>query len=162
MCNKYKIRKIQNWINNNGSMWEGEHSFHARFGNDTNKVWLLWRTCIFEPSKERPIIFHSISYSLFVKFQGLVFETLSVYDYQDLIDRGWRRSGRYRNNIAFGLKIFKLQHQYNLSFIAFRYVYKPCMDQTCCPLYTIRTNVKKFQPSKSQRKALHSNNSTTL
>ena len=91
---------------------------------------------------------------MFVKFQGLVFETLSVYEYQDLIDRGWRRSGRYRNNIAFGLKIFKLQHQYNLSFIAFRYVYKPCMDQTCCPLYTIRTNVKKFQPSKSQRKAL--------
>ena len=27
-------------------------------------------------------------------FQGLVFDVLSVNDYQEMIDRGWRRSGR--------------------------------------------------------------------
>lgn len=37
---------------------------------------------------------------------------LTVQDYQNLIDRGWRRSGRY--------------------------CYKPTMDQSCCPMYTIR------------------------
>lgn len=39
-------------------------------------------------------------------------ESLTVEDYQYLIDRGWRRSGKY--------------------------CYKPVMDITCCPLYTIR------------------------
>lgn len=38
--------------------------------------------------------------------------TLTVQAYQDLIDRGWRRSGKY--------------------------CYKSTMDKTCCPLYTIR------------------------
>ncbi|KPP76883.1 hypothetical protein Z043_103734 [Scleropages formosus] len=38
--------------------------------------------------------------------------TMTVQDYQDLIDRGWRRSGKY--------------------------VYKPIMNKTCCPQYTIR------------------------
>ena len=41
---------------------------------------------------------------------------LTVQDYQNLIDRGWRRSGSY--------------------------CYKPMMDQTCCPAYTIRCNVQ--------------------
>lgn len=39
-------------------------------------------------------------------------ERLTCEDYQNLIDRGWRRSGKY--------------------------VYKPKMDETCCPQYTIR------------------------
>jgi len=60
--------------------------------------------------------------------QGVIFDQLSVEDYQVLLDRGWRRSGRY--------------------------VYKPKMDQTCCPLYTIRCDVEKFQPSHSQRKTI--------
>jgi hypothetical protein len=37
---------------------------------------------------------------------------MTVQDYQDLIDRGWRRSGRY--------------------------CYKPTMHIMCCPMYTIR------------------------
>jgi len=60
--------------------------------------------------------------------QGLIFDQLTVGDYQNMIDRGWRRSGRY--------------------------VYKPIMDKTCCPLYTIRCHSSKFQPSQSQRKVI--------
>lgn len=55
-------------------------------------------------------------------------ETLTVQDYQNLIDRGWRRSGKY--------------------------CYKPIMDQICCPLYTIRCNALKFTLSKSQKKVI--------
>lgn len=42
-------------------------------------------------------------------------ESLTVADYQALIDRGWRRSGRY--------------------------LYKPVMEETCCPQYTIRFHI---------------------
>ncbi|XP_012877354.1 PREDICTED: arginyl-tRNA--protein transferase 1 [Dipodomys ordii] len=54
--------------------------------------------------------------------------SMTVRDYQDLIDRGWRRSGKY--------------------------VYKPVMNQTCCPQYTIRCHPLEFQPSKSHKKVL--------
>nr|CAD7575083.1 unnamed protein product [Timema californicum] len=53
---------------------------------------------------------------------------LTVTDYQDLIDRGWRRSGLY--------------------------CYKPTMNLTCCPLYTIRCAALEFKLSKSQKKVL--------
>lgn len=43
---------------------------------------------------------------------GLWAHALSVNDYQNLIDRGWRRSGYY--------------------------CYKPNMANTCCPSYTIK------------------------
>ncbi|XP_044296185.1 arginyl-tRNA--protein transferase 1 isoform X7 [Varanus komodoensis] len=59
---------------------------------------------------------------------GMWAHTLTVQDYQDLIDRGWRRSGKY--------------------------VYKPTMDQTCCPQYTIRCQALHFQPSRSHKKVL--------
>ncbi|XP_016062632.1 PREDICTED: arginyl-tRNA--protein transferase 1 isoform X2 [Miniopterus natalensis] len=54
--------------------------------------------------------------------------SMTVQDYQDLVDRGWRRSGKY--------------------------VYKPVMNQTCCPQYTIRCRSLQFQPSKSHKKVL--------
>ncbi|XP_004680441.2 PREDICTED: arginyl-tRNA--protein transferase 1 isoform X1 [Condylura cristata] len=54
--------------------------------------------------------------------------SMTAQDYQDLIDRGWRRSGKY--------------------------VYKPVMNQTCCPQYTIRCRPLQFQPSKSHKKVL--------
>uniref|UniRef100_A0A803TGH5 Arginyl-tRNA--protein transferase 1 n=1 Tax=Anolis carolinensis TaxID=28377 RepID=A0A803TGH5_ANOCA len=60
--------------------------------------------------------------------QGMWAHSLTVQDYQDLIDRGWRRSGKY--------------------------VYKPTMNQTCCPQYTIRCRALHFQPSKSHKKVL--------
>ena len=47
---------------------------------------------------------------------------------QDLIDRGWRRSGQY--------------------------CYKPTMNRTCCPLYTIKCDVMHFKPTKSQKKVV--------
>uniref|UniRef100_A0A8C8K5R0 Arginyl-tRNA--protein transferase 1 n=1 Tax=Oncorhynchus tshawytscha TaxID=74940 RepID=A0A8C8K5R0_ONCTS len=53
---------------------------------------------------------------------------MTVQDYQDLIDRGWRRSGKY--------------------------VYKPIMNKTCCPQYTIRCHALNFQPSKTHKKIL--------
>ena len=34
------------------------------------------------------------------------------------------------------------------------YVYKPCMEVTCCPLYTIRCSASQFKPSKSQRRVV--------
>ncbi|XP_053779353.1 arginyl-tRNA--protein transferase 1 isoform X3 [Desmodus rotundus] len=59
---------------------------------------------------------------------GMWAHSLTVQDYQDLIDRGWRRSGKY--------------------------VYKPVMNKTCCPQYTIRCRPLQFQPSKSHKKVL--------
>ncbi|XP_034362297.1 arginyl-tRNA--protein transferase 1 isoform X1 [Arvicanthis niloticus] len=59
---------------------------------------------------------------------GMWAHSMTVQDYQDLIDRGWRRSGKY--------------------------VYKPVMNQTCCPQYTIRCHPLQFQPSKSHKKVL--------
>ncbi|XP_058891684.1 arginyl-tRNA--protein transferase 1 isoform X5 [Acipenser ruthenus] len=59
---------------------------------------------------------------------GMWSHALTVQDYQDLIDRGWRRSGKY--------------------------IYKPIMNQTCCPQYTIRCDSTNFQPSKPQKKIL--------
>ncbi|XP_062071017.1 arginyl-tRNA--protein transferase 1 isoform X3 [Lepus europaeus] len=59
---------------------------------------------------------------------GMWAHSLTARDYQDLIDRGWRRSGKY--------------------------VYKPVMHQTCCPQYTIRCRPLQFQPSKSHKKVL--------
>ncbi|XP_031849457.1 arginyltransferase 1 isoform X2 [Nomia melanderi] len=53
---------------------------------------------------------------------------LEVQDYQALIDRGWRRSGCY--------------------------CYKPTMDQTCCPTYTIKCEALNFKITKSQKKIL--------
>lgn len=57
---------------------------------------------------------------------GIWVHNLTVTDYQSLIDRGWRRSGKY--------------------------CYKPTMDVTCCPLYTIRCRIKEFKLTKSQKK----------
>ncbi|XP_061817323.1 arginyl-tRNA--protein transferase 1 isoform X4 [Nerophis lumbriciformis] len=59
---------------------------------------------------------------------GMWSHAMTVQDYQDLIDRGWRRSGKY--------------------------VYKPTLNKTCCPQYTIRCDPVKFQPSKSHKKIL--------
>ncbi|XP_018079707.1 arginyltransferase 1 L homeolog isoform X4 [Xenopus laevis] len=59
---------------------------------------------------------------------GMWAHTLTVQDYQDLIDRGCRRSGKY--------------------------VYKPLMNQTCCPQYTIRLSTSNFHPTKSHKKVL--------
>uniref|UniRef100_UPI00358F0FD0 arginyl-tRNA--protein transferase 1 isoform X2 n=1 Tax=Myxine glutinosa TaxID=7769 RepID=UPI00358F0FD0 len=59
---------------------------------------------------------------------GMWAHVMSAEDYQDLIDRGWRRSGKY--------------------------VYKPTMHQTCCPQYTIRCHALDFLPNKTHKKVL--------
>ena len=59
---------------------------------------------------------------------GLWAHILTPSDYQHMIDRGWRRSGKY--------------------------CYKPTMNKTCCPQYPIRCNVKEFIPRKSHKKVM--------
>lgn len=59
---------------------------------------------------------------------GMWAHALTTRDYQELIDRGWRRSGQY--------------------------CYKPTMDRTCCPLYTIKCQALGFKPTKSQKKVV--------
>lgn len=53
---------------------------------------------------------------------------MTCQDYQDLIDRGWRRSGCY--------------------------CYKPEMNTTCCPSYTIKCDAMSFRLSKSHKKII--------
>ncbi|KAI8981485.1 arginine-tRNA-protein transferase [Pilobolus umbonatus] len=60
---------------------------------------------------------------------GIWAHSLTCSDYQDLIDRGWRRSGHY--------------------------LYKPDLYKTCCPLYTIRLNTMEFHVTKGQKKVIH-------
>lgn len=55
---------------------------------------------------------------------GLWAHSLTISDYQDLLDRGWRRSGCF--------------------------LYKPEMETTCCPAYTIRLKADDFVPCKEQ------------
>ncbi|XP_065871405.1 arginyl-tRNA--protein transferase 2-like [Euphorbia lathyris] len=57
---------------------------------------------------------------------GLWAHSITVDDYQDLLDRGWRRSGCF--------------------------LYKPEMERTCCPSYTIRMKASDFIPSKDQQR----------
>ncbi|XP_044462764.1 arginyl-tRNA--protein transferase 2-like isoform X2 [Mangifera indica] len=57
---------------------------------------------------------------------GLLASSVTVDDYQDMLDRGWRRSGCF--------------------------LYKPNMKKTCCPSYTIRLKASDFVPSKEQRR----------
>ena len=59
------------------------------------------------------------------RLQGLMAYKMTCRDYQTLVDRGFQRSGKF--------------------------VYRPVMNQTCCPQYVIRTDVRKFRTSKSQR-----------
>ena len=60
------------------------------------------------------------------KSHGMHAHVCSVEDYQSLLDRGWRRSGCW--------------------------MYRPHLNDTCCPLFTIRLDACAFAPSKSQRK----------
>lgn len=59
---------------------------------------------------------------------GMWAHSLTVQDYQDLIDRGWRRSGSY--------------------------CYKPEMSTTCCPSYTIKCDATNFRLNKSHKKII--------
>ncbi|CAD6186348.1 unnamed protein product [Caenorhabditis auriculariae] len=63
---------------------------------------------------------------------GVWADTLSTSDYLKLLDRGWRRSGRY--------------------------LYKPKNETTCCPQYTIRLDSTQFYLSRSQRRTLQQMN----
>ncbi|KZT53310.1 hypothetical protein CALCODRAFT_486451 [Calocera cornea HHB12733] len=73
------------------------------------------------PPGERSALPTSISY-------GIHPRQLSCAAYQQMLDRGWRRSGAY--------------------------AYKPDMGRTCCPQYTIRLEAPLLKKSKSQKQAL--------
>lgn len=55
-------------------------------------------------------------------------EKMKASEYEKLMLIGWRRCGTY--------------------------FYRPLLDVTCCPQYSIRLQVERFQPSKSQKKVL--------
>ncbi|XP_067676603.1 arginyl-tRNA--protein transferase 1-like isoform X1 [Haliotis asinina] len=59
---------------------------------------------------------------------GMWAHSMTVQDYEDLINRGWRRSGKY--------------------------CYKPTMKVTCCPHYTIKQDAPSFKMSKSHKKVI--------
>ncbi|RWS04720.1 Arginyl-tRNA--protein transferase 1-like protein [Dinothrombium tinctorium] len=59
---------------------------------------------------------------------GLWAHCLTARNYQLMIDRGWRRSGKY--------------------------CYKPDLKKSCCPPYTIRCEALHFKLSKSQKRVL--------
>lgn len=63
-----------------------------------------------------------------INFAGLWATSLNAHDYQALLDRGWRRSGCF--------------------------LYKPEMDRTCCPAYTIRLKATDFICAKKQDRVL--------
>lgn len=60
--------------------------------------------------------------------QGLLSYRMTCQDYQDLVDRGFQRSGRF--------------------------VYRAVMKKTCCPQYVIRMDVTEFTVTKAQRRAI--------
>lgn len=60
--------------------------------------------------------------------KGMWSHLLTAQDYQDLINRGWRRSGKY--------------------------CYKPNNKRTCCPLYTIKCDAMNFKLTKTHKKIL--------
>ncbi|PRP81008.1 hypothetical protein PROFUN_11160 [Planoprotostelium fungivorum] len=60
---------------------------------------------------------------------GMTAESLTVTDYQQMIDRGWRRSGGW--------------------------MYYPNRKESCCCLYTIRLDVNAFVASRNQHKVIN-------
>lgn len=60
---------------------------------------------------------------------GFLAYELTPEEYQELIDRGFRRSGTF--------------------------IYKPDLKNSCCPQYTIRLDVKQFKPGKEHRQGLN-------
>ncbi|KAF9186190.1 Arginyl-tRNA--protein transferase 1 [Haplosporangium sp. Z 767] len=60
---------------------------------------------------------------------GMLAHLMTCKDYQKLVNRGWRRSGKY--------------------------LYKPNLRDSCCPQYTIRMKANEFEASKHQRQAVN-------
>lgn len=72
----------------------------------------------------RELICTSPGYSYYART-----EELQPQFYQDLLDRGWRRSGTL--------------------------LYKPDLRKSCCPSYTIRLDSHQFHPTKDQRQVVN-------
>ena len=85
---------------------------------------------------------------VFLLSVGMWAHSLDVQDYENLIDRGWRRSG---NNHVIMLHFFQNCQLYSTTG---HYCYKPMMKETCCPLYTIRCDATNFQLNHSHKKVL--------
>ena len=45
-------------------------------------------------------------------------------------------------------------HVFTYHFRSGKYVYKPTLDKTCCPQYTIKCDSLKFKPNKSHKKVI--------
>ena len=66
------------------------------------------------------------------KIQGVLAHRMTCGDFQELVDRGFQRSGKF--------------------------VYRPFMRETCCPQYVFRTDVTKFRLSKQQKATIRKMN----
>ncbi|KAF9102755.1 Arginyl-tRNA--protein transferase 1 [Mortierella sp. AM989] len=60
---------------------------------------------------------------------GMIAHLMTPKDYQKLINRGWRRYGKY--------------------------LYKPNLRDSCCPQYTIRLKASEFEASRHQRQVVN-------
>ena len=83
-----------------------------------------WSTCGYCRGERSSIVNRDPAES--AKAYTIVADSLSPAVYEDLVNRGWRRSGRA--------------------------LYRPDNWVSCCPALTIRLQVNQFQPTKSQRK----------
>uniref|UniRef100_A0A7S2UA06 arginyltransferase n=1 Tax=Attheya septentrionalis TaxID=420275 RepID=A0A7S2UA06_9STRA len=88
-----------------------------------------WSICGYCRGGRSHLVQHDVESS---RSYGVLLDKLQVQDYQTLMDRGWRRSGKH--------------------------LYKPDNLTSCCPALSIRLPVSQFQITKGQRKvwrALH-------
>ncbi|WOL14952.1 arginyl-tRNA--protein transferase 2-like isoform X1 [Canna indica] len=86
--------------------------------------WKIGESVVMDHGRRRTSCGYCKSTRFYSVSHGLWANSITAEDYQDLLDRGWRRSGSY--------------------------LYKPEMNRTCCPSYTIRLKASDFYPSKDQ------------
>lgn len=76
----------------------------------------------------------------------MLLRTHAVQFYQDLIDRGWRRSGDYVYQYVSG----------SVACRSSRLIFdSPDMARTCCPQYTIRLESLDFKANKKHRQVIN-------
>lgn len=70
-----------------------------------------------------------------------------VQVYQQLIDRGWRRSGDY----VYQCELYSLLEYYPATERIVSFTYSPDNANTCCPQLTIRLDALQFNPGKDKK-----------
>ncbi|PRQ59421.1 putative arginyltransferase [Rosa chinensis] len=107
-----------------GKMKKSEASSSSRSSSNNNNSNHRAETVVVDYGKNRSTCGYCKSKARTSISHGLWAQSVTINDYQDLLDRGWRRSGCF--------------------------LYKPEMEKTCCPAYTIRLKADDFVASKEQ------------